>query len=104
MQRRPKVVAVLLGTLAAGCGGDRAADRASDTAAVAQAGSADSMKPGGGAALTGTASSVSQREHLVTVTEEAPGMLAQAKYLPIDAQHLAQTKYPEGTVKSGTIQ
>ena len=43
-------------------------------------------------------------EVIVKVTEQVPGLLAQAKYLPIDAQHLAQTKYPEGAVKSGAIE
>ncbi len=44
------------------------------------------------------------REHLVKVTEATPGLLAQAKILPIDAQHLAETVYPEATVESGSIE
>ena len=101
MYVRPKVLAAALGILAVGCAGDRSAERASDTAAVAQVGSADSMKPS--PSRPGETPVIARRENLVTVTEEAPGMLAQAKYLPIDAQHLAQTKYPEGVVKSGII-
>ena len=30
--------------------------------------------------------------------------LEQAKIHPLDAQHLAQTKYPQGKVESGTIE
>ena len=104
MYGRPKVLAAALGILAAGCGGDRSAERASDTAAMAQAGNADSRKSESAiASRPGGTAAIARRENLVTVTEEAPGMLAQAKYLPIDAQHLAQTKYPQGVVKSGTI-
>jgi len=31
-------------------------------------------------------------------------LLAQAKFLPIDAQHIGQTKFPTGTVKDGVIE
>lgn len=44
------------------------------------------------------------REHLVKVTEATPGLLAQAKILPIDAQHLAETVYPTAEVQSGSIE
>jgi hypothetical protein len=44
------------------------------------------------------------REHLVKVTEATPGLLAQAKILPIDAQHLAETVYPTAAVESGSLE
>src|SRR5262245_56907913 len=44
------------------------------------------------------------REHLVKVVEATPGLLAQAKIVPIDAQHLAQTVYPTALVQSGSIE
>jgi hypothetical protein len=47
---------------------------------------------------------VVKRENLVKVTEATPGLLAQAKLVPIDAQHLAETVYPEAAVQSGTIE
>ena len=43
------------------------------------------------------------REQIVTVREEVPGLLAEAKVLPIDAQHLAQTKFPTGDVRAARI-
>jgi hypothetical protein len=69
------------------------AARAADSASAARAGTAasGSVKPSG-------------RENLVTVTEATPGLLAQAKFIPIDAQHIAQTKFPEGVVQSGMIE
>jgi hypothetical protein len=43
------------------------------------------------------------REQIVKVKESTPGLLSQAKILPIDAQHLALTKYPDGAVRGATI-
>ena len=42
-------------------------------------------------------------ERVVQVSEQVPGLLAQAKIHPLDAQHLAQTKFPQGRVESGEI-
>jgi hypothetical protein len=44
------------------------------------------------------------REHLVKVAEATPGLLAQARILPIDAQHLAETVYPTAEVQDATIE
>lgn len=105
MRVKPVVLVAGLGVLAAGCARRDQADVAADSARVADsisaARAADSASPtgvaAGGAARGG-------RENLVTVTEETPGLLAQAKFIPIDAQHIAQTKFPEGVVKSGRIE
>lgn len=40
----------------------------------------------------------------VQVKEEVPGLLEQAKFNPLDAQHIAQGKYPKGTVKAGWLE
>ena len=101
MWLQPMLLVAGLGVLAAGCARRDQADRAADSARVADAlTAARAAAPGGagGSATTGG------RENLVTVTEATPGLLAQAKFIPIDAQHLAQTKFPEGMVKSGMIE
>lgn len=63
--------------------------------------------PGVAAAVprTGTAGArlAPKTETVVTVTEDVPGLLAEAKIHPLDAQHLAQTKYPKGKVLGGQI-
>jgi uncharacterized membrane protein YkoI len=40
---------------------------------------------------------------VVTIKENKPGLLALAKIQPADAQNIALTKYPDGTVLSGQI-
>lgn len=41
---------------------------------------------------------------VVQVKEEVPGLLEQAKYNPLDAQHIAQGKYPKGAVLAGWLE
>jgi uncharacterized membrane protein YkoI len=108
------ILASALGTIALGCG-DRsktaqaAADsvRMADSMRVADSvrladstRMADSMR----AAAAATAARPAAKEHIVKVREQTPGLLAQAKIQPLDAQHLAQTKFPTGTVKDGMIE
>jgi hypothetical protein len=73
--------------------------------------SADTAKPADTVTTATTVGTVPRpraatppREHLVKVTETTPGLLAQAKLLPIDAQHLAETVYPTAQVQSGSIE
>ena len=105
MRLQPMVLVAGLGVLAAGCARRDQADLAADSARVADsltaARAADPAAATGGA---GRSATTGGRENLVTVTEATPGLLAQAKFIPIDAQHLAQTKFPEGMVNSGMIE
>ncbi|HEV8600831.1 MAG TPA: hypothetical protein VGQ69_15830 [Gemmatimonadales bacterium] len=39
----------------------------------------------------------------ITIKENKPGLLALAKIQPLDAQHIALTQYPDGTVLKGEI-
>jgi len=102
MRLSPLVLAVGLGLLS-GCHdktppAQAAADttKAADTVTTATTvGTVPRAKP--------APAPVARRENLVKVTEATPGLLAQAKILPIDAQHLAETVYPEATVKGATI-
>jgi len=78
------------------CHGDRpesaASGQAQDTVAVA-------------ATLPGSASTKrTAGEPVVEVREEAPGMIVEAHYQPLDAQHIAQAKYPTGKVEAGFIE
>lgn len=104
----PKAMVLVLGfgVLAAGCARRDQADVAADSVrmadSVAAARTADSAAAAG--AATRAPTNTVRRENLVTVIEATPGLLARAKFIPIDAQHLAQTKFPEGVVKSGTIE
>ena len=102
------IVTFGLAGIAAGCARDRGAAAAADSTRIA-----DSIRMADSVRLAQTTDSAAhraaslaaaQREPLVKVTEQVPGLLAQAKILPIDAQHLAQTKYPEGKVLGGTIE
>jgi len=99
-----------LATIAAGCARDSGAGAAADSTRIADSiRLADSVRlaqAADSAAGRGTAGTVvaTGREPLVKVTEATPGLLAEAKLLPIDAQHLAQTKYPLGKVLAGTIE
>ena len=105
MRLKPMVLVAGLGVLAAGCARRDQADRAADSARVAD--SVSAVRAANSAAAPGGAvrsANPAGRENLVTVTEATPGLLAQAKFIPIDAQHLAQTKFPEGVVKSGMIE
>ncbi len=94
-------VAVLLG-----CGGERqdaASEAAADTAAMT-----DATRPGGPAATgTGAATRTGAAENpplVVPVQEEVPGLLAQARTHPLDAQHIAQAKFPTGKVQAGWLE
>jgi len=102
---KPWVVVLGLGAIVTGCARRDQAELAADSVRVADSvaatRSADSIAAARAAAAR---ASVAPREVIVQVKEATPGLLAQAKFLPIDAQHLAQTKYPEGEVKSGTIE
>jgi len=84
-----------LGALLVGCGGE-----------PQNGASADSVRLADSAAMaTTTAAKAPPRvEQVAEVTEQAPGMLAQARFVPLDAQHIAQTKFPTGTVLDGTIE
>jgi uncharacterized membrane protein YkoI len=112
MRRIRVVLAFGLAGVVAACAKDRAASAAADSTRIA-----DSMRivdsvrlalandsAASAARRTAPAATGPRAEVLVKVTEQVPGLLSQAKLLPIDAQHLAQGKYPEGTVKSGTIE
>jgi hypothetical protein len=101
MRLQPMLLVAGLGVLAAGCARRDQADRAADSARMADSLTAARAAAPGGA---GGSPTTGGRENLVTVTEATPGLLAQAKFIPIDAQHLAQTKFPEGMVKSGMIE
>jgi hypothetical protein len=93
-----------LGGLLVGCSRDDAAEVASDTTATGTYAAGDSAGAtlggaGGGTANRPVTPAAPEREVIVAVVEDSPGLLARAKVLPIDAQHLAQTKYPQGEVK-----
>ena len=90
-------------------------DSAGDTVAMA----ADSLVVGTGSAMpetrAGSGPSASSRTAarpgsnerpvlVVQVKEEVPGLLEQAKYNPLDAQHIAQGKYPKGAVQAGWLE
>jgi len=104
------LVAVGLVAATAGCARDRDAAAVADSTRVADSiRLADSVRLAQAADSTARATPPGtlagpRREPLVKVTEQVPGLLAQAKILPIDAQHLAQTKYPEGKVLGGAIE
>ncbi|MGQ0702312.1 MAG: PepSY domain-containing protein [Gemmatimonadales bacterium] len=44
------------------------------------------------------------REHVVKIIEERPGLIDEARVKPLDAQHVAQTRFPEGEVEAGKIE
>jgi hypothetical protein len=102
--------------IAAGCG-EKAEDsanaaKAADSARVAdstrmadsvKAAQADSASKAQAAAANTAKPAKPRTEHVVKVHEATAGLLAKAKVQPIDAQHMAQTKYPMGVVKDGQI-
>jgi uncharacterized membrane protein YkoI len=112
MRRIRVVLAFGLAGVVAACAKDRAASAAADSTRIADSVRiVDSVRlalandsAASAARRTAPAATGPRAEVLVKVTEQVPGLLSQAKLLPIDAQHLAQGKYPEGTVKSGTIE
>jgi uncharacterized membrane protein YkoI len=57
--------------------------------------------PGG---RRGTSPASSPASLVIQVQEEVPGLLAQAQYHPLDAQHVAQAKYPTGKVTEGWLE
>jgi hypothetical protein len=94
-----------LGVIAAGCGREPRTETAmADSARMADSlAMAPAPTPDGAAGARRSGAAVAT-ENVVQVTEQVPGLLALAKILPIDAQHVAQTKFPTGTVKDGTIE
>jgi uncharacterized membrane protein YkoI len=96
---------VSLGVIAA-CSRDRQEnaanpDQAKDTVAL-------STPANSSTAATGTAAAGQSKSTkpviVVQVQEETPGLLAQAKYNPLDAQHIAQGKYPKGGLLAGWLE
>jgi hypothetical protein len=91
-----------------------AADPAQDTVAMvspsngaAPAGTAADTRTGSGpsgSASPGKRAGTGGRELVVEVQEEVPGLLEQARYHPLDAQHIAQGKYPKGAVQAGWLE
>lgn len=98
---------VSIGVIAA-CSRDRQenSDQARDTVAVvAPDSTAVPTADSNSATPPGTRPGTTGRPVLaVQVKEEVPGLLAQAKFNPLDAQHIAQGKYPKGTVKEGWLE
>lgn len=92
----------LSAVLAVAACGDReeAATPQNDTAAVAT-GTADTRT---GARPAGTAGAPATTATVIQVQEEVPGLIQEAKFHPLDAQHIAQGKYPEGKVTAGWIE
>ena len=96
---------VSIGVIAA-CSRDRQEnasnpDQAKDT--VAQSTPADSTAATG-TAPAGRPKPTERAVIVVKVQEETPGLLAQAKYNSLDAQHIAQGKYPKGAVQAGWLE
>jgi uncharacterized membrane protein YkoI len=89
------------------CGRDRQENAANpdstrDTVAMA---TTDSLSASNRAAPPGARPGRTERPVLVVqVQEEVPGLLEQVKFHPIDAQHIAQGKYPQGTVQAGWLE
>ena len=97
---------VSIGVIAA-CSRDRqenAATPDSTRDTVAMVTPADSSTVTTGKVLAGRSKSAERPVLVVQVQEETPGLLAQAKYNPLDAQHIAQGKYPKGAVQAGWIE
>lgn len=95
---------VSIGVIAA-CGRDRQDASNPDTAAMSTP--ADSTAAAAAATVTPAPPAGKSTERpvlVVQVKEETPGLLAQAKYNPLDAQHIAQGKYPKGAVQAGWIE
>lgn len=44
------------------------------------------------------------RDNVVTIIEQRPGLLGEARVKPLDAQHVAQTRFPNGFVEAGKIE
>lgn len=105
MKGRQLTAMLVLGGLVAACGRGESPESLGDTTAVAgtyAAGDSAGATLGGAARTPGSGTAPAAtpaREVIVTVVEDSPGLLARARILPIDAQHLAQTKYPQGEVK-----
>lgn len=89
------VLSLSLGVIALGCRKEPDAAAAADSAAT----KADSVAT----MSVAIRPAAPPREVILPVREMFPGALAQAKILPIDAQHLALTKYPTGAVKGAEI-
>ena len=47
---------------------------------------------------------IAPRENVVRIIEERPGLIEEARVQPLDAQHVAQTRFPEGVVEAGKIE
>lgn len=97
---------VSIGVIAA-CSRDRQEnaanpDQARDTVALSTP--ADSSTAAAGRAPAGQSKSTERPVIVVQVQEETPGLLAQAKYNPLDAQHIAQGKYPKGGLQAGWLE
>lgn len=97
---------VSIGVIAA-CSRDRQEnaanpDQARDTVAVV---APDSTAATGTATNPTSSPGRANRPVLVVqVKEEVPGLLQQAKFNPLDAQHIAQGKYPKGAVQAGWLE
>ncbi len=97
-----------LAVAAMACGSDKqeaaATDQAQDTVAMNPSASSNgaagrtTLRPAGGVDSTAGVAQV------IEVQEEAPGMIAKARYQPLDAQHIAQGKFPTGTVEAGFLE
>ena len=75
---------------------------AAGTAADTRRGSGPSGAPAGSPA--GARAGTDRPVLVVQVQEEVPGLLEQARYHPLDAQHIAQGKYPKGRVQAGWLE
>jgi uncharacterized membrane protein YkoI len=79
-----------MGFLAIGCARQNRNGSAADTAAM--------MPPATPSTTVDTATVV-----VVTVREVSPGLLAEATFRPADAQRVALTRFPNGTVLEASI-
>lgn len=95
-----------LGAMAVGCGREpREETAAADSARLADSVAMAAAPAPSASVTTRTDATAPPRvEHVAEVTEQTPGLLAQARFVPLDAQHIAQTKFPTGTVLDGTIE
>lgn len=50
------------------------------------------------------AAALAPRENVVRIIEERPGLIDEARITPLDAQHVAQTRFPDGVVEAGKIE
>ena len=80
-----------MGALAIGCARSSRSGSAADTAAM--------MPP----ATPSTTATDSASVTTFQVREISPGLLAEATFRPVDAQRVALTRFPNGTVTEATI-